>query len=421
MTAFLLTWKESGWPHENIERMVRALDTQGHVDEPWRIAAHNMAKPGDRVWALRQGRGPKGIFGAGHILAPPALGEAGNGETRWMAPVRFEAFVDPLQNLLIGEDAVAGILRPTQLRAQASGYPMDDEQSAALEELLATSPAIELGGSGDWTPAEVQATVDDYFAMLNNEVAGRSYSKTEHRNALRERMHRSPGSIERKHQNISAVLQELGLPWIDGYKPLPNFQDALVDAVEAHLGGEIERLDHVPPPPPPPPAEIDVGSVFVAPPPAAAAPKGRSMARVARRFDAAARDATNRALGVAGESFVMEVEKKRLASEGRADLAARVAWVSRDRGDGLGYDIESFDADGRPVVIEVKTTKGGIATPFFVSENERCVAVERGATFRLYRVFGRGGDRKVYCLKGPLEGVLALEPVTYRARVANGG
>jgi hypothetical protein len=41
MTAFLLTWKEAGWPHENIVRMVATLEAHGHVDEPWRIAAHN--------------------------------------------------------------------------------------------------------------------------------------------------------------------------------------------------------------------------------------------------------------------------------------------------------------------------------------------------------------------------------------------
>lgn len=40
MTAFLMTWKETGWPHENILQMVATLEAQGYVDEPWRIAAH---------------------------------------------------------------------------------------------------------------------------------------------------------------------------------------------------------------------------------------------------------------------------------------------------------------------------------------------------------------------------------------------
>ena len=80
MTAFLLTWKETGWPHEHIVRMVNRQQADGYVDEPWRLRAYKRAKPGDRVWVLRQGRGPKGIFGAGWITGTPALGPAGNGQ-----------------------------------------------------------------------------------------------------------------------------------------------------------------------------------------------------------------------------------------------------------------------------------------------------------------------------------------------------
>ena len=146
--------------------------------------------------------------------------------------------------MLIDEDAVARVLRPEQIRTRSSGSPIDDEQSAALEALLATSPLVDAGGKRDWTTAELQAIVADYFSMLQDELAGRSYSKTEHRNALRTIVQRSPGSIERKHMNISAVLQKLGLPWINGYKPYGHFQDALVDAIEARLHeGGIQYLE----------------------------------------------------------------------------------------------------------------------------------------------------------------------------------
>lgn len=80
MAAFLLTWKESGWPHENLVRMVKEFEKNGFVEESWRIAAHRMAKPGDGVWVLKQGRGPKRIFGAGHILGAAQRGDAGNGD-----------------------------------------------------------------------------------------------------------------------------------------------------------------------------------------------------------------------------------------------------------------------------------------------------------------------------------------------------
>lgn len=38
-----------------------------------------------------------------------------------------------------------------------------------------------LPGSGNWSDAEVRATVDDYLAMLSAEITGQQYSKTEHR------------------------------------------------------------------------------------------------------------------------------------------------------------------------------------------------------------------------------------------------
>jgi hypothetical protein len=49
-------------------------------------------------------------------------------------------------------------------------------------------------------------------------------------------VNRSEGLIERKLQNVSALLDVLGVQWINGYKPLPHYQDALVAAVERALG-----------------------------------------------------------------------------------------------------------------------------------------------------------------------------------------
>lgn len=48
----------------------------------------------------------------------------------------------------------------------------------------------------------------------------------------------------------------------------------------------------------------------------------------------------------------------------------KVAWVSRDKGDGLGFDILSYDAEGNEMYIEVKTTLGTEDSSFFISANE---------------------------------------------------
>lgn len=85
--------------------------------------------------------------------------------------------------------------------------------------------------ASDWTDEQNNAIVADYFAMLAADIVGRPYSKAEHNRHLQASIGRPRGSIEYKHQNISAVLKGLGEDWIQGYKPAFNFQASLVDAV----------------------------------------------------------------------------------------------------------------------------------------------------------------------------------------------
>ena len=62
-----------------------------------------------------------------------------------------------------------------------------------------------------------------------------------------------------------------------------------------------------------------------------------------RKIDFAERDARNRQMGKLSEQFVYDIERYRLKMAGRDDLAQRVVWASQDIGDGLGFDILSFD------------------------------------------------------------------------------
>ena len=67
-----------------------------------------------------------------------------------------------------------------------------------------------------WSDSENDAIVADYFAMLADDLAGRSYNKAQHNRALQAKIERSRGAIEFKHQNISAGLIGLGESWIKG-------------------------------------------------------------------------------------------------------------------------------------------------------------------------------------------------------------
>jgi hypothetical protein len=91
--------------------------------------------------------------------------------------------------------------------------------------------------------------------------------------------------------------------------------------------------------------------------------------------------------------------------------------VSEIDGDGLGYDIESFDEKGRKIFIEVKTTKSGKDMPFLISANEVEASAELGPQYRIYRVFGYPKSPRVFILDGRVSEVFELTPRQYQARL----
>ncbi|WP_169064398.1 DUF3883 domain-containing protein [Geodermatophilus dictyosporus] len=129
-------------------------------------------------------------------------------------------------------------------------------------------------------------------------------------------------------------------------------------------------------------------------------------------------DARNKALGQAGEKLVLHAERRRLKEAGRPDLASRVVHVSVIEGDGAGYDIRSFAEDGRARHLEVKTTRNGAASAFFVSPNEVAFSEAHPDSFELVRVFqydSRNKSAGCYRIPGPLSAVFDLVPSQYRA------
>lgn len=89
---------------------------------------------------------------------------------------------------------------------------------------------------GDWSEREVRVLVDDYFEMLRSELRAEDYSKADHRTEiLRALPGRTKGAVEFKHQNVSAILEEMALPWIEGYKPMHNYQELLKKEVQRKI------------------------------------------------------------------------------------------------------------------------------------------------------------------------------------------
>jgi hypothetical protein len=273
----------------------------------------------------------------------------------------------------------------------------------------------------DWSREEVEAIVADYLQMLTMELAGQTYSKTEHRRILQSRLnHRSDGSIEFKHGNISAAMVDLGFPYIRGYKPRANYQ-ALLAVVAADHVRDRATLDQAALSAVQQPAVVPMVTDFSRVKSDApqrqhrtAEPMNPLFFRAMKR-DYLEREAQNQSLGLAGEAFTVQFEHWRLIELGQHRLADRVEHVSQSQGDGLGYDVLSFESDGKERLIEVKTTTFGRDTPFFVSRGE--LALSHGAKdqFHLYRLFEFRKSPRLFDLPGALDQHCLLDPVTYRA------
>jgi hypothetical protein len=264
------------------------------------------------------------------------------------------------------------------------------------------------------------------MSMSRFELLGQPYSKTDHRRALQQKLSgRSEAAIELKHQNISAVLRDLGYFWIPGYKPRSNYQRLLAEVVEFWVRdhAEFDRYNQVAAEAPAvAPQHFDFTRFETEPP---TKPKATgvgsgeqeaygSEAKVRIRCDYVAREARNVSLGVAGEELVVKFEQHRLSQLGYDRLAAKVTHISRSEGDGAGFDVLSFDEDGTERFLEVKTTAFSRETPFYASSAELRFSQKNSGQYALYRLFDFRKTPRCFTLPGAIRDHCALDPISYR-------
>ncbi|MBA9027603.1 DUF3427 domain-containing protein [Peribacillus huizhouensis] len=132
----------------------------------------------------------------------------------------------------------------------------------------------------------------------------------------------------------------------------------------------------------------------------------------ATKVDYAENSKRNSELGLKGELLVVNHLKNVLGYD--------TIHTSVIEGDGAGYDIEAFKEDGTSLYIEVKTTKGGINTPFIITANELAFSLEYTNNYELYRVYEydhNSNSGKFYRVEGDLKDSLNLKPTVYRAKL----
>ena len=271
-----------------------------------------------------------------------------------------------------------------------------------------------------WLKIEVALIVADYFDMLIKELNRIPYKKADHRRQILPLLkNRSEGSIEFKHQNISAILINLGRPYINGYLPRYNYQNLLEDEVIDYLvhHSEIESIfkqfvekDIIKPK-----TRLDFNKIIVSPPEIISVTEPKVFYRQKDiKINYLEKEQSNKALGLYGEELVIEYEKWNLIKLGKDNLADKIEWISKEFGDGAGYDILSKNLNGTDKYIEVKTTRLGKETPFFFSSNELQFSINKASYYHLYRLFNVESEVKLFQKNGALNTICNSIPTMYK-------
>lgn len=266
--------------------------------------------------------------------------------------------------------------------------------------------------TGDWSEADLDLVVGDYFVMLAKELAGQPVNPASHQRALRFVTGRPGGAIEFRQRNVSAALALIGVPTLRDFAPRWKLHDELLDAVDRQLSARPSLIAAAMRP------RLLFGQsqplfLVEGPPPAFDAeqlePSPRAEQLIAK-FDPAGRDFANTLLAEAGRAAVLAFEQRRLREHGRGDLADQVR-LARPVQDPPGYDILSFKPTGEERLIVVKTTTGGVGTPMALTDEEDALWTERPDVFRLYRLYDLGRELRFYKLRPPKPAEAEVEAV----------
>tara|TARA_R110001632_G_scaffold232806_1_gene374685 strand:- start:44466 stop:45776 length:1311 start_codon:yes stop_codon:yes gene_type:complete len=105
-----------------------------------------------------------------------------------------------------------------------------------------------------------------------------------------------------------------------------------------------------------------------------------------KKIDWSKKQLVSSRLGLLGEELIIEYEKAKIKKLKKENVLNDKMIVEKKL-DGEGYDILSYDKNGNKLFIEVKTTKGKINEPFYLSINEKAFYEKHKSQYIIYRLY----------------------------------
>ena len=310
--------------------------------------------------------------------------------------------------------------------------PLFRQKKSLLGRKIQKQGGRSIGELDMWSIEETNLVCDLYLHQLKSYLSEKKTLTPGHtREFLARKLNKSNKAVRLKMHHISSILVNSDLPYLETFKPFSRVDIDFVDWKETELIKKkllkeldtkefidlfitaLSKSNYS--------TEITENNTFEKLPKPEVFEYNKTISqktiRICPKINYVEREIKNSKLGEAGEKWVLDFEKRRLKNIGRGDLTDKVIWASKDIGDGLGYDIISYDKDGNKLFIEVKTTCLGKYSVFYLTEREIKTAAELGNDYLIYRVFDFDKETKIYKIENNIQEELNLIPNTYRATI----
>ena len=140
VAAFLLTWSPLRYAWTDLPGMARRVRAGKRVRDRWSCARGKQIRRGDRLFMLRQGEEPRGLFASGTAITDWYEGPnwRGPGYCHYVDLV-YDVLLDPARDALLPREALrSGKLARMHWDTQSSGVRIPDQIVRELERTWAS-------------------------------------------------------------------------------------------------------------------------------------------------------------------------------------------------------------------------------------------------------------------------------------------
>jgi hypothetical protein len=142
MTTYLLTWNPKNWHWAELARTVARVRAGRLIPDQWSCARSHRIRKGDRLFIMKQGKEPRGIFGSGwatsNAFEDGHWSDSSSSPFSMYVQLKWDALLDPENEPILPRDVLnRGRLSRMFWDAQSSGNHISDEVAAELERVWA--------------------------------------------------------------------------------------------------------------------------------------------------------------------------------------------------------------------------------------------------------------------------------------------